>query len=71
MKQTYRVWARHITYVFVDIAAESPEDAMEAAESLDRGGFREDGGDWEFDLNDPYEVDEEPMFTYDEILYPS
>ena len=68
--KTYRVLAKSISYVYVDIEAESPEKAKEAAESLDGGDFVEDGGAWEFDSDDPYEVDEEPMFKYNDVLYP-
>lgn len=68
--KTYRVWANCISYVYADIEAESPEDALEAARELDGGDFIEDGGDWEFSSDDPYEVDEEPMFTYDGIMNP-
>ncbi len=71
MKQTYRVWAESIDYVYVDIEAGSPEEAMEAADALDGGEFVRDGCDWQFSETKPYVVDEEPMFTYDEILYPS
>ena len=68
--KTYRVWAHSISDVYVDIEAESPEKAREAAEELDGCDFIEDGGDWEFSKDDPYEVDEDPMFTYDEIVNP-
>ena len=70
-KKKYRVWAECISYVYVDIEAESEEKAREAAEELDGGCFHNDGnGDWEWgsvaELDDDAEVD----YTYDEIVNP-
>lgn len=70
-KKKFRVWAECISYVYVDIEAESEEKAREAAEELDGGDFHDDGmGDWEFgsvaELDDDAEVD----YTYDEIVNP-
>lgn len=67
---TYRVWAECISDVYVDIEADSEEEAREAAEALDGGDFIEDPTGGDFKIGSAYEVDEEPMFTYDEILYP-
>lgn len=68
-KKTYRVCAKSISYVYVDIEAESEEKALEAAEWLDGGEFNDDGcGDWEF--GNVYECDVAPDYTYDEIVNP-
>lgn len=39
----YRVWAESISYVYVDIEAESEDRAREIADILDGGDFHEDG----------------------------
>jgi len=70
-KKKFRVLAEAISYVYVDIEAESEEKAREAAEELDGGDFHDDGiGDWEFGsvarLDDDADVD----YTYDEIVNP-
>lgn len=68
-KKTYRVCAKSISYVYVDIEAESEEKALEAATCLDGNEFNDDGyGDWEF--GDVYEWDTDPDYTYDGIMNP-
>lgn len=48
--KTYRVWAKSISYCFVEIEAESENDAMEIAEEMDGGDFEDSGvGDWIID----------------------
>lgn len=66
----YRVWAECISDVYVDIEAETEEEAKEAAEALDGSNFISDPTEGDFKIGTAYAVDEEPMFTYDEILYP-
>lgn len=59
----YRVWAESISYVFVDIEAESEEKAREIADVLDGGDFHEDGfGDWVFGDVQKMDDDVEPDF---------
>lgn len=46
----YRVMYRSIDYVYIDVEADSIEEAKEIAENTDGGEFIEDGvGDWEYD----------------------
>lgn len=66
----YRVWAECISDVYVDIEAETEEEAKEAAEALDGSNFIADPTGGDFKIGTAYAIDEEPMFTYDEILYP-
>ncbi len=44
----YRVWAQSISDVYLDVEAESEEEAYEIASEADGGEFIEDptGGDW-------------------------
>ena len=43
----YRVWATVTSYCYVDVEAETPEDAIMIAEKLDGGEFTNtDEGDW-------------------------
>lgn len=45
----YRVWAESISDVYLDVEANSKEEAMEIAMDTDGGDFIEDGmGDWQF-----------------------
>ena len=45
--KVYRVWAQSISDVYLDVAAESEEEAMAIANDADGGDFIEDGiGDW-------------------------
>ncbi len=44
----YRVFATVIENPYVDVEAESPEEAMEKAEEMDGGDFNPDPhGDWQ------------------------
>lgn len=46
----YRVFYKSIDYVYLDVEANSPEEAQEIAEDTDGGEFKADGyGDWEYD----------------------
>ena len=46
----YRVMYKSIDYVYIDVEADSIEEAKEIAENTDGGEFIEDGvGDWEYD----------------------
>ena len=64
--KTYRVWARCISYVYIDIEAEDEYKAKELAEELDGGDFHDDGyGDWEWGCVD--ERDTEPDYTQKEL----
>ena len=65
--KVYRVWARCIAYVYVDIEAENADKARELADDLDSGSFHDDGyGDWEFsDVSEIENVD--PDYTQEEL----
>lgn len=47
-KNTFRVFAKVITYCYADIPANSKEEAEQIAEDMDGGDFisTDDGGDW-------------------------
>ena len=46
----YRVMYKSTEYVYIDVEADSIEEAKEIAENTDGGEFIEDGvGDWEYD----------------------
>lgn len=66
----FRVWAKSISYVYLDVEADNVHQAMEIAEEADGGDFHDDGiGGWEFSddvakLDDDVEVD----YTYDEFF---
>ena len=43
----YRVWAQSISYVYLDVDAESKEEAKEIAENIDGGLYTPTAdGDW-------------------------
>jgi hypothetical protein len=45
----YRVVYKTVDYVYLDVEANSLEEAQEIAENADGGEFTEDGvGDWEY-----------------------
>jgi len=68
----YRVWAESISDVYVDIEADSMEDAYKVAdEYLDGGDFVEEacGGEWK--LGSAVEMEDEdiePMFYANDFL---
>jgi len=44
----YRVWAKMTSYSFLDVEAESEQEALEIAEDADGGEFiTTEDGDWE------------------------
>lgn len=46
----YRVMYKSTEYMYIDVEADSIEEAKEIAENTDGGEFIEDGvGDWEYD----------------------
>lgn len=46
----YRVMYKSTEYLYIDVEADSIEEAKEIAENTDGGEFIEDGvGDWEYD----------------------
>ena len=46
----YRVMYKSTEYLYIDVEADSIEEAIEIAENTDGGEFIEDGvGDWEYD----------------------
>lgn len=62
----YRVWAECISDVYVDVEANSEEEALEYAANLDGGVFVDSGeGDWELGSY-AYEVESEAMFNANE-----
>ena len=43
----YRVWAQSISDVYLDVEAESPEEAIQIADATDGGDFIDSSyGDW-------------------------
>lgn len=45
---TYRVWAKTVSYCYLDIDADSEENALRVAEETDGGEFiPTEDGDWE------------------------
>ena len=67
----FRIYAKSISYVYIDIEAETKEKAMEVAEEADGGEFHDDGcGDWEFCEDIIRELDEDANvdYTYDEFF---
>ena len=63
----YRVWAESISYVYIDIEAESEDKARELAEQIDGGEFHEEDGSWEYGSVTEMEDDVEPDYRQDEI----
>ena len=59
----YRVFAKSIGYVYLDVEAENVYQAMEIAEEADGGDFHEDGGGWEFS-DDVMELEEDAAVDY-------
>lgn len=59
----YRVFAKSIGYVYLDVEAENIHQAMEIAEEADGGDFHEDGGGWEFS-DDVMELEEDAAVDY-------
>lgn len=65
----FRIWAKSISYVYLDVEADNVHQAMEIAEEADGGDFHEDGDGWEFsddvmELEDDADVD----YTYGEMF---
>lgn len=57
----YRVWAAMETYCYLDVEADSPEEAYAIAEETDGGDFIEEpspwGGDWRLlDMSEVQEI---------------
>lgn len=47
-KKTYRVWAACTSYCYLDVAADSEEEAMDIARDADGGDFMPaPDGDWD------------------------
>lgn len=43
----YRVWAESISYVYLEVEANSEDEALQIAEDADGGEFTDSGnGDW-------------------------
>lgn len=59
----FRVFAKSIGYVYLDVEAENVHQAMEIAEEADGGDFHEDGGGWEFS-DDVMELEEDAAVDY-------
>lgn len=61
----FRVWAKSISYCYVDVEAKDELQAKERADELDGGDFNDDCfGDWEF--GDVQELPEDAEVYYDE-----
>ena len=59
----FRVFAKSIGYVYLDVEAENVYQAMEIAEEADGGDFHEDGEGWEFS-DDVMELEEDAAVDY-------
>ena len=59
----FRVFAKSIGYVYLDVEAENVHQAMEIAEEADGGDFHEDCGGWEFS-DDVMELEEDAAVDY-------
>ncbi len=59
MSKKFRVWAKMDDYLYLDVEAESKEEAVAIAEEADGGDFTSEGalGDWE--IKEAVEIDEE------------
>ena len=60
----YRVWAESISYVYLDVEANSEDEALQIADDADGGEFTDSGqGAWEmgeaFEIEDDEEDDED------------
>ena len=58
--KTYRVWAKVTRYLYIDVEAESPDEANKLADEADGSEFREPAignADWEIVPNQTSEVD--------------
>lgn len=68
----FRVWARSIDWLYVDVEAETKEQAYEVAEELDGAEFHtaHGYGDWEMKFTDVDELDndDEVDYTYKEVF---
>lgn len=55
----YRIWAKSVSFPYLDVVANSYEEAREIAEDTDGGEFEpnEQSGDWE--ITDVIEIDDE------------
>ena len=55
----YRVWAKMTTYCYLDVYADSANEANRIAENTDGGDFIEDslqGGDWDILYGDTEKI---------------
>lgn len=56
----YRVWAKMTTYCYLDVDADSADEANEIAENTDGGDFIEDdytyGGEWDILYEDTEKI---------------
>lgn len=66
----YRVWAESISDVYLDVEANSKEEAYEIARNADGGDFKEDllGGAWRLTTVQELENDKTISDLSDEIL---
>ena len=69
----YRVMYKSTEYVYIDVEADSIEEAKEIAENTDGGEFIEDGvGDWEYDsvMDENGNILDQPIeFTFNGLLF--
>jgi hypothetical protein len=59
----FRVWAKSISYVYLDVEAENVHEAMMVADEVDGGDFHEDSSGWEFS-DDVEEIDNDADVDY-------
>ena len=65
----YRVWAKSISHVYIDVEAKNKEQAREIAEEVDGGDFRYYDGEWEFsDIDEADDMIDRVDYTYEDIF---
>lgn len=66
----FRVWAECIHDVYLDVEAETEEEAKEIAEAADGGDFHDDptSGEWKVGSAYPLEDDDEVDYTYEDMF---
>ena len=66
----YRVLAQSIDYLYIDIEADTPEEAREFAdEHVDGGDFHQNATDVGWYIDDVYELPEDAPVDYDTKEY--
>ena len=68
----FRIWAKSIDYLYLDVEADTLDEAMEVADEADGGDFHSDASavSWEMDENEVEELDDDADvdYTYEEMF---